>query len=388
MVDFIQGQGPLSNMGLQEDEAPRVQAPTGTAPAPADEYAETLRQARKNLYASRATGMDPLTTFLLAASQGGPGGIGASISRGGIAAQQAMGEQAKSNQAFALKDLDLALEEAKYKDVLKEKASEAEKDRIAKGELVEKEIAAENKRLTEKLEDQARHDKEVIQGRIDIAALAAGNKPVPPITQKRIIDLATAANSAEQDAKRFNQVATDFEDLKPTGGFFGKYKEAAAKVFGTEDYQSYVRKEFQEIMRQGMLQNLPKGAASDADVRLVREAQLSDFANPALVPEVLRAMARIKQRNSDLLNFQSQYVSLNPLKTTVQEDQEIGGILIPKGSTFSSSLKLFNEKNPYSSSVIKTPEPEPEGDAAQGTGNSTKSSGKVDNENPLLKLGQ
>jgi hypothetical protein len=78
-------------------------------------------------------------------------------------------------------------------------------------------------------------------------------------------------------------------------------------------------------------------------------------------------MARIKQRNSDLLNFQSQYVSLNPLKTTVQEDQEIGGILIPKGSTFSSSLKLFNEKNPYSSSVIKTPEAEPESDAAQGT---------------------
>ena len=129
MVDFIQGQGPLSNMGLQQDEAasfaPRVQAPAGTAPAPADEYAETLRQARKNLYASRATGMDPLTTFLLAASQGGPGGIGASISRGGIAAQQAMGEQAKSNQAFALKDMELALEEGRYKDTLKQRGAEA-----------------------------------------------------------------------------------------------------------------------------------------------------------------------------------------------------------------------------------------------------------------------
>jgi hypothetical protein len=134
MVDFIQGQGPLSNMGLQEDEAPRVQAPTGTAPAPADEYAETLRQARKNLYASRATGMDPLTTFLLAASQGGPGGIGASISRGGIAAQQAMGEQAKSNQAFALKDLDLALEEDKYKRTLIQQKDEKDAERKFRAE--------------------------------------------------------------------------------------------------------------------------------------------------------------------------------------------------------------------------------------------------------------
>jgi len=66
------------------------------------------------------------------------------------------------------------------------------------------------------------------------------------------------------------------------------------------------------------------------------------------------------------------------------EDSEINGIPIRKGASYSSALKSFNEYTPYSS-VFNNQEDEPEGDAAQGAGNSTKSPGKVDNENPLLK---
>ena len=127
MADFIQNQGPLSQMS--EEESPRLQAAPMSSylspamaqeeeQAPEDNVSALYRQAKDRLMASRATGMDPLTTFLLAASQPGAGGTWGGISRGGIAAQEAIAQQAKSEEERRLKLLSLGIEEEKYKKEL------------------------------------------------------------------------------------------------------------------------------------------------------------------------------------------------------------------------------------------------------------------------------
>lgn len=133
MSDFTRGSGPLSALTQQPktrfetDPMASYQSPK-LAAAAADEEPEDsgtaglYRKARETLMASQSTGMDPLTTFLLAASQAGPGGIGAAIGRGGIAAQQAMAEGEKSEQAQKLKLLELGIEEQAAKQKSKREA--------------------------------------------------------------------------------------------------------------------------------------------------------------------------------------------------------------------------------------------------------------------------
>lgn len=366
MVNFIQNQGALSSLDEEESQrlqtapmssymTPRVAAETEAAPEDTG-IADIYRQARQELMKPSYTGMDPLTTFLLAAGQPGAGGLGASLGRGAAAAQQVMAERAKSDEARRLKLLDLGIEESKYKDTLKQREAEAamrkeekEAERAFRSEQAEKQRQAEIKAAQIAAEARKQAAQEATQTRLGIAQIAAGNKPVPVTTQKKIFDLTDKATGFEQDANRYESIADQFEKEKPTAGFFGNIEKKSKQILGTEDFETYLRTEWQSIQRQGMLQNLPKGAASDADVRLVREAQPGDFAKSEFVASYLRGMAKIKRWNSELANFQSDFVSNNPTKSTTLEDMEIGGIVVPKGTTYSGAIKLFNEKTPLES---------------------------------------
>ena len=337
-----------------------------------------IKQAKDRLLA-QSTGVDPLISWLAAYGSADP------RNKLGAAAQamtQAVGQQDASKQKLDLDVLQLDMAAAQKREAIAATASEAEKDRIAKAELEAKEIAAEDKRLTEKLADQKRHDREVIDGRVALAAALAGNKPLSVTVTKKIMDFADTSNKLKREAADYEQKADQFESLKPTAGFFGNIKETTKQVFGEEDSSSYLRREWINIKNQQVIQNLPKGAASDRDVRIAMEASLSNFVNPEQASVVLRGLAKIKKWGALQADFQSEFITQNPTRMIAGEDSEINGIPIRKGASYSSALKSFNEYTPYSS-VFNNQEDEPEGD-----GNSTKSSGKIDKENPLLKSGQ
>ena len=391
--------GPLTSF-MSPQEGPRIQssfmpqdalsAPTTTerlsrlsrkiSPDEDDYQLNLIKQAKDRLLA-QSTGVDPLISWLAAYGSADP------RNKLGAAAQamtQAVGQQDASKQKLDLDVLQLDLAAAKERKAIAVAADEARLGREAKLELKQIEIAAENKRATEKIEDQKRHDREVIEGRLEAAALAAGNKPLSVTVTKKIMDFADTSNKLNKEATDYEQKANQFESLKPTAGFFGNIKETTKQVFGEEDSRSYLRREWINIKNQQMLQNLPKGAASDKDVQLAMRSSLSDFVNPEEAAVVLRGLAKIKKWGALQADFQSEFITQNPTRMIAGEDSEINGIPIKKGASYSSALKSFNEYTPYSS-VFNNQEDEPEGDAAQGAGNSTKSPGKVDNENPLLK---
>lgn len=385
-------QGYLSQLQAQQMGQPPV-APTGPSPAldqtqpqqPMNQgpkkladmsSSEIMQKAIDRLTAARATGMDPLSTFLLAASQPGPGNFLSAIARGGIAAQQAMAQNAQSDEERQLKILDLAATLKSKQEAAKLAADERlEAARLAAKER-EREAANKPRKFARVVDPSGKtvgvYDVTTAEGAkavtdaglkgFDVYELGteprpAVDKPMPVATQKKIFDLTDKANNFEQDANKYESLANQFEKEKPTAGLFGNIKKKSKEIFGTEDFDTYLRTEWQAIQRQQMLQNLPKGAASDADVRITREAQLGDFANPKLAASLLRGMAKIKKWNSQLLNFQSDFISNNPTKSTSLEDMEIGGIMIPKGTTYSGAVKLFNEKTPLNSIFNVSEEP-------------------------------
>ena len=242
MSDFTRGSGPLSALTQQPktrfetDPMASYQSPK-LAAAAADEEPEDsgtaglYRKARETLMASQSTGMDPLTTFLLAASQAGPGGIGAAIGRGGIAAQQAMAEGEKSEQAQKLKLLELGIEEGKYKDTLEQRKAEKEADIAFRSAEAEKERQAKIDAAKIAAESRVEAAQQAAQARLDLAAVAAGNKPIPVSTQKKIFDLTDKATGFEQDANKYETLADQFEKEKPTAGFFGNIEKKSKQIF-------------------------------------------------------------------------------------------------------------------------------------------------------------
>ena len=283
-----------------------------------------IKQAKDRLLA-QSTGVDPLISWLAAYGSADP------RNKLGAAAQamtQAVGQQDASKQKLDLDVLQLDMAAAQKREAIAATASEAEKDRIAKAELEAKEIAAEDKRLTEKLADQKRHDREVIDGRVALAAALAGNKPLSVTVTKKIMDFADTSNKLKREAADYEQKADQFESLKPTAGFFGNIKETTKQVFGEEDSSSYLRREWINIKNQQVIQNLPKGAASDRDVRIAMEASLSNFVNPEQASVVLRGLAKIKKWGALQADFQSEFITQNPTRMIAGEDSEINGIPI------------------------------------------------------------
>lgn len=182
MANSLTDTGPLSALRLQTQPMSSYEIASSPVAAPVaeeeaapeeDSTAALYRKARETLLASRNTGMDPLTTFLLTASQAGPGGIGGAISRGGIAAQQVMAESAKSDQARQLKLLELGIEEKKYKDTLEQRKAEKEAERAAKAEEEERERKFKAEQEEKDRETRREVARIVAQSRIDVA----GKKP-------------------------------------------------------------------------------------------------------------------------------------------------------------------------------------------------------------------
>ena len=245
--------GPLTSF-MSPQEGPRIQSsfmPQDALSAPTtteqlsrlsrevdpDEEGSSLsliKQAKDRLLA-QSTGVDPLISWLAAYGSADP------RNKLGAAAQamtQAVGQQDASKQKLDLDVLQLDLTASEKRGAIAAAAEKARLDRDAKLELKQMEIAAENKRLTEKLADEARHDKETIEGRIALAATLAGNKPLSVTVTKKIMDFADTSNKLTREAADYEQKANQFESLKPTAGFFGNIKETTKQVFGEEDSRS------------------------------------------------------------------------------------------------------------------------------------------------------
>ena len=95
-------------------------------------------------------------------------------------------------------------------------------------------------------------------------------------------------------------------------GLKREMRSVARKLFGTEDMAEVNKKLVNEALTTRSLGLLPPGPASDKDVALVLNTQLSDTADPEAIRKSMAAWWRLSARDKIYTDFIDQYLVSNP----------------------------------------------------------------------------
>ena len=105
---------------------------------------------------------------------------------------------------------------------------------------------------------------------------------------------------AELDRKStsLSNLAYRLGEANLKGGVVGSVTEFVKKVAGTQDIETEVRKEYDLVVKSGMLQYLPPGVASDKDVALVLQGLPDTFTDGETARRYILGMAKLQRQQA------------------------------------------------------------------------------------------
>lgn len=180
-----------------------------------------------------------------------------------------------------------------------------------------------------------------------VAELTAKSIAGPELSansEKLLNDNASKAVVAEGIAGRMHKLASTFEKLLPTAGVVGAKQESLAEMFGTQDAETELRKEYVRLRNASVMQQLPPGVASDKDIELAMSGYLTETANPVMIASFLRGMAKMNDVDAAAANASAEWISEVGNLGKSRQDMTINGVKIAKGSTFSDFSRKYVNK--------------------------------------------
>jgi hypothetical protein len=131
-------------------------------------------------------------------------------------------------------------------------------------------------------------------------------------SEKRLSQFNDSATEAGRMASKYELLANDFEKSGIEGGILGTggtWSEAVKDLSGNQDEITELRREFNKIRASEVVNNLPPGAASDADIALALSGFPTDKANATQVGSFLRGVAKLKKFEAEFNTFKADYIS-------------------------------------------------------------------------------
>lgn len=129
--------------------------------------------------------------------------------------------------------------------------------------------------------------------------------------EKTISSLQDDATESFDLANELEVLAQDYVNIDPKSGLVATIVDGFKAVTGQDDEVTQLRAKFNLIRAGVTVNNLPQGAASDADVKLVLDGFLSPTANPETVASFLRGLAKISRYKAERSKFTSNYIGAN-----------------------------------------------------------------------------
>tara|TARA_R110001606_G_scaffold394095_1_gene564679 strand:- start:2267 stop:3316 length:1050 start_codon:yes stop_codon:yes gene_type:complete len=126
-----------------------------------------------------------------------------------------------------------------------------------------------------------------------------------------ILDAQQAAEASETNVYTMTRLAKQYEADPPSAGFRGTVVEAWNDTLGTQDEQSRMKTEFQNIVNTGIINSLPPGVASDKDIEMARSGFMNKNWNSDQIAQYLRGMAKLSAFNTERDNLKAKWVSEN-----------------------------------------------------------------------------
>lgn len=117
-------------------------------------------------------------------------------------------------------------------------------------------------------------------------------------------------------------------------GWGSSAREAFRGVFGQQDAITGLRNEYQQIVNQQAVKNLPPGPASDKDIQLAKQGFPPANASKEYIVSFLRGMAKMQQAVAGGEQRKADWISANGSLGTSRQDRDVGGVQVPAGTTF------------------------------------------------------
>lgn len=153
--------------------------------------------------------------------------------------------------------------------------------------------------IQERRQDLAESEAERLAGKMSAASEAA------------LIQAQDAAQDSDVAVSELLSVASEFDQLDQdtAAGFAGKAREALRGFLGAEDDITRLRKRYNQIKNNQVMQNLPPGVASDKDIEIAMSGFLKDTANPQTAASFLRGLAKMEKINGEFQAFKADWLS-------------------------------------------------------------------------------
>ena len=162
----------------------------------------------------------------------------------------------------------------------------------------------------------------------DIKLLSTGDGSGDKLStgqKNKVMELSDEAFKFNDSSNELLSLAEQYEKIDPASGIAASVDEGLKSLLGTEDAVTELRARFNSIRANVTVNNLPPGAASDADVKLVLDGFLSANANPETVASFLRGLSKISLYKAERSNYVSNFIEDNKTASGAYDQWNVEG---------------------------------------------------------------
>jgi len=175
---------------------------------------------------------------------------------------------------------------------------------------------------------------------------------IPTNLVPSVLKMSEESVASDMQADDWGSLASEFDKFE--GGFGvsgtvatglqGDASEVFKRVIGSDDAISVVRRRYLGMMAKGVVSNLPKGAASDADIALVKGGFPDDTSDPKKLARFSRAMENVERASARVKAARAEFLARNKGAGVARGNFSVGGVPVREGETEANVMKRIFAK--------------------------------------------
>lgn len=194
--------------------------------------------------------------------------------------------------------------------------------------------------------DRLKLDRDKLQSDVELKLFELNQKggQLDAGATKIVNDAAIASVGAEQSAARMLDLASRLEQQ---GGGYGALTSASEwfkRTTGNQDSWTQARQEYIRLRNTQAIKSLPPGPATDRDIELALKGFPPDNADATTLASFMRGMAKMQQYEAVAESAKSEWVNSVGSLGRATRDIEIGGIQVPRGTTYVDFARQFMDQ--------------------------------------------
>lgn len=161
---------------------------------------------------------------------------------------------------------------------------------------------------------------------------------------KIVNESATNAINAEQLASRNLNLASELEKMGGGYGAATSFAEWFKQSTGNQGAMTALRQEYTRLRNSQAIKSLPPGPATDKDIQLALKGFPPENADSKVISSFLRGVAKLNQIEAVTEGAKSEWVNSVGSLGRSKRDIDIGGTMVPAGTTFVEFARQFVDK--------------------------------------------